>query len=61
MLGLQYRMDSEVVANEAILYAQSLKLAGDSKDIWVFNIDETSLSNLPYYARHGFGYVQDLN
>ncbi|KAJ4718004.1 acid phosphatase 1-like [Melia azedarach] len=55
MLGQQYRKDSEVVANEAILYAQSLKLAGDGKDIWVFDIDETSLSNLPYYAKHGFG------
>jgi hypothetical protein len=23
----------------------------------VFDIDETTLSNLPYYAKHGFGYV----
>ncbi|KAK9231897.1 hypothetical protein WN943_022138 [Citrus x changshan-huyou] len=55
MLGQQYRLDSEVVANEAILHAQSLTLAGDGKDIWVFDIDETSLCNLPYYAKNGFG------
>lgn len=57
MLGLQYRKDSEAVAYEAILYAKSLDLAGDGKDIWVFDIDETSLSNLPYYAKHRFGYA----
>ncbi|KAL6334866.1 hypothetical protein AAG906_023671 [Vitis piasezkii] len=55
MLGDQYRKDSGVVVYEAITHAQSLKLAGDGKDIWVFDIDETSLSNLPYYAKHGFG------
>ncbi|XP_030526455.1 acid phosphatase 1-like [Rhodamnia argentea] len=55
MLGHQYREDSEVVAREAVLYATSLKLAGDGKDVWVLDIDETSLSNLPYYAKHGFG------
>lgn len=55
MLGKQYREDSAVVAYEAITYAKGLKQAGDGKEIWVFDIDETSLSNLPYYARHGFG------
>ena len=55
MLGRQYRKDSRAVAYEALAYAQGLKLAGDGKDIWVFDIDETSLSNLPYYASHGFG------
>ncbi|KAI6671859.1 hypothetical protein NL676_006744 [Syzygium grande] len=55
MLGHQYRADSNVVAREAVLYARSLKLAGDGKDVWVFDVDETSLSNLPYYAKHGFG------
>ncbi|XP_021294938.1 acid phosphatase 1-like [Herrania umbratica] len=55
MLGHQYRKDSRVVANQALLYAQSLSLARDGKDVWVFDIDETALSNLPYYAHHGFG------
>jgi hypothetical protein len=58
MLGRQYRLDSRVVADEAIAYAEGLKLAGNGKEVWVFDIDETSLSNLPYYAKHGFGYVR---
>ncbi|XP_052157096.1 acid phosphatase 1-like [Oryza glaberrima] len=55
MLGGHYRRDSAVVVDEAIAYAESLQLAGNGKEIWVFDIDETSLSNLPYYAKHGFG------
>ncbi|KAF2323485.1 hypothetical protein P3X46_011071 [Hevea brasiliensis] len=55
MLGQQYRADSKAITDEAFLYAQSLKPDGDGKDIWVFDIDETALSNLPYYAEHGFG------
>ncbi|RVW51997.1 Stem 28 kDa glycoprotein [Vitis vinifera] len=54
MLGHQYRKDSRAVVYEALTYAQSLKLAVDGKDIWVFDVDETSPSNLPYYAKHGF-------
>ncbi|KAL0319318.1 UNVERIFIED_CONTAM: Acid phosphatase 1 [Sesamum angustifolium] len=51
MLGQQYRNDCDMVADVAIEYAKSLKLAGDGKEIWVFDVDETALSNLPYYAR----------
>ncbi|KAJ9693464.1 hypothetical protein PVL29_012299 [Vitis rotundifolia] len=43
MLGHQYRQDSRAVVYEAIAYAESLKL------------DETTLSNLPYFAENGFG------
>ncbi|OVA12460.1 Acid phosphatase (Class B) [Macleaya cordata] len=55
MLGHLYRKDSKTVTDEAAKYAQSLNLTGDGKETWVFDIDETTLSNLPYYARHGFG------
>lgn len=55
MLGGQYRKDSAVVVHEAINYAESLKLSGDGKDIWVFDIDMTALSLLAYYAENGFG------
>ncbi|PHT46058.1 hypothetical protein CQW23_15216 [Capsicum baccatum] len=51
MLGKQYRRDCEYVAKVAIEYAKGLNLGGDGKDVWVFDIDETTLSNLPYYAR----------
>jgi len=58
MLGGHYRRDSRVVVDEAIAYAEALRLGGNGKEVWVFDIDETSLSNLPYYAKHGFGYVR---
>ncbi|XP_055830275.1 acid phosphatase 1-like [Solanum dulcamara] len=51
MLGKQYRHDCEYVAKQAIEYAKGLKLSDDGKDVWVFDIDETTLSNAPYYAR----------
>ena len=58
MLGKQYRDDCNVVGAAAYEYAKSLTLSGDGKDIWVFDIDETTLSNMPYYARSdvAFGY-----
>ncbi|KAK9923494.1 hypothetical protein M0R45_031911 [Rubus argutus] len=55
MLGHQYRKDSKAVTYEALLYAKSLNLTKDGKNLWIFDIDETTLSNLPYYAHHGFG------
>ncbi|KAL6134543.1 hypothetical protein ACLB2K_066774 [Fragaria x ananassa] len=55
MLGHQYRKDSKAVTYEAYLYAKSLNLTEDDKNLWIFDIDETSLSNLPYYVHHGFG------
>ena len=51
MLGEQYRRDCELVADAAIEYAENATLTGDGKDIWIFDIDETALSNAPYYAR----------
>ncbi|GMH08766.1 hypothetical protein Nepgr_010606 [Nepenthes gracilis] len=45
MMGRGYALDLEA----------SLELMGDSKDVWVFDVDETLLSNLPYYAQHGYG------
>ncbi|CAN6345521.1 unnamed protein product [Urochloa humidicola] len=57
MLGQHYRRDSTAVVDEAVAYAEGLELGGEGREVWVFDIDETSLSNLPYYATHGFGYV----
>ncbi|KAL2338018.1 hypothetical protein Fmac_012464 [Flemingia macrophylla] len=53
ILGDQYRSDSKTVNQQAYFYAKTLNIT--AKDVWVFDIDETSLSNLPYYAQHGFG------
>ncbi|XP_031255731.1 acid phosphatase 1-like [Pistacia vera] len=52
----QDKKDSAVIIDLALRYARNLKLGGDGKDIWVFDIDETTLSNLPYYAKHGYGH-----
>ena len=57
MRGRGYLLDLQRVADEAVLYARSVKLNGDGKFAWVFDVDETLLSNLPYYAQHGYGYV----
>lgn len=54
-------MDLERVSNEASVFAKSVGVEKDGNDVWVFDIDETLLSNLPYYADHGYGYVILLN
>ncbi|KAI9081375.1 hypothetical protein K1719_036638 [Acacia pycnantha] len=56
MLGKGYAIDLETVSKEAGDYAKSVELNGDGKDVWIFDIDETLLSNLPYYAAHEYGY-----
>lgn len=55
MTGVRYRSDSDAVANASLAFADTLEIAGDGKDAWVFDIDETLLSNIPYYDKHGFG------
>ncbi|KAK9144564.1 hypothetical protein Sjap_004467 [Stephania japonica] len=54
--GRGYRVDLEVVGEQGLKYAKELaSLGADGKDVWVFDVDETLLSNLPYYADHGYG------
>lgn len=55
MTGERYLSDSLVVAEFSSELAKSVKIDGDGKDAWVFDIDETLLSNVPYYEAHGFG------
>ncbi|CAN6345519.1 unnamed protein product [Urochloa humidicola] len=59
MLDGHYNRDSKVVADEAILYTTSIKLRGNNPEkkkwVWLFEIDETTISSIPYYATHGFG------
>eukprot|EP01018_Ginkgo_biloba_P015155 Gb_26919 [translate_table: standard] len=51
----QYNMDFEAVIGESIAYLNNLSLVGDGKDAWVFDIDETSLSNIHLYAEYDYG------
>ncbi|CAF2321707.1 unnamed protein product [Brassica napus] len=55
VMGRGYATDLERVSEEASIFASSVEFSGDGKDIWVFDIDETLLSNLPYYIDHAFG------
>lgn len=58
MYGDLFRQDCAVVAREAAAYSEGLELGGDGKEVWVFDVDDTTLSNLPYYADTGFGYAR---
>lgn len=53
--GRAYRFDLEVVTRESLIHARTVEMKGDGMDAWIFDIDETLLSNLPYYASHGYG------
>ncbi|KAL6519154.1 hypothetical protein OROGR_018474 [Orobanche gracilis] len=58
--GERYLSDSEAVSNDALTHAAAVELSANGKDAWVFDIDETLLSNVPYYAANGFG-SQEFN
>lgn len=56
MTSYQYRADSERAIEECQLYLSSCCcLKDDGKDAWIFDIDDTLLSTLPYFADHNFG------
>lgn len=59
MTGERYLSDSTAVADYSLQFARGVEIASDGRDAWVFDIDETLLSNVPYYESHGFGYVVD--
>ncbi|XP_022945991.1 acid phosphatase 1-like isoform X1 [Cucurbita moschata] len=53
----RYLSDSISVASYSENFALSVNVAdGDGMDAWVFDVDETLLSNLPYYKDNGFGF-----
>nr|AUS89417.1 vegetative storage protein 2 [Sesuvium portulacastrum] len=53
--GRAYKMDLDRVSNEASFFARSVQIGDDGNDVWVFDVDETLISHLPYYAQHGYG------
>lgn len=48
-------MDIDRVSDEVGANAKSVNLGVDGKDVWVFDMDETLVSNLLYYYNHGYG------
>lgn len=55
MIGEQYKRDCDVVGEYSYEFAKRVAFGGDGRDAWVFDIDETLLSNVPYYKTVGFG------
>ncbi|KAJ6956648.1 acid phosphatase 1-like [Populus alba x Populus x berolinensis] len=56
MTSSQYTADSERAIEEVRLYLSSCcTLQGDGKDAWIFDVDDTLLSTIPFYKKHGFG------
>ncbi|PKA59422.1 Acid phosphatase 1 [Apostasia shenzhenica] len=56
MSSSQYKSDVQRATDEAALFlTSSFSLAGDGRDIWVFDVDDTLLSTLPFYKSHQFG------
>ncbi|KAH7651223.1 Acid phosphatase protein [Dioscorea alata] len=52
--GQQYITDSKVVARHAQAYAKTIVVAKDGKDVWIFDVDETLISNIQHYAIDGY-------
>lgn len=51
----QYAVDMEGVAVAVLDYLKDIIPGEDGKDVVIFDIDETALSNLPYYRKHRYG------
>jgi predicted secreted acid phosphatase len=54
MTGERYSSDLEVVAEDSLAFPKTVEIARDGRDVWVFDIDETLLLNLPYYELQEF-------
>ncbi|XP_057971301.1 acid phosphatase 1 [Malania oleifera] len=57
MLGGQYRSDLQFLVEQILSYVTGggVVVSGDGMDAWTFDIDETCLSNLPYYTIKRYG------
>lgn len=61
MSGTQYKVDSERTIDECTVYLGTCcNLKKDGKDAWIFDIDDTLLSTVPYYKTHNYG-AEKLN
>ncbi|EPS59737.1 hypothetical protein M569_15067, partial [Genlisea aurea] len=55
----QYKADSERTVEEIRVYLSTgVSLKKDGTDAWIFDVDDTLLSTLPFYKRNGFGGVK---
>lgn len=56
----QYHSDFAVAIEAARTYLNTIEADQDGKDLIVLDIDETALSNMPYYVDHHYG-VETFN
>ncbi|XP_043707313.1 acid phosphatase 1-like [Telopea speciosissima] len=57
MRSERYKIDSEKTIEECNYYlCNTFNLTGDGMDAWIFDIDDTLLSNVPYFKKHCYGY-----
>ncbi|XP_042516068.1 acid phosphatase 1-like [Macadamia integrifolia] len=56
MSSTQYKQDSLRAIEECTTYlTNTFKLTGDGKDAWIFDVDDTLISNVPYFKKHRNG------
>ncbi|CAL5208077.1 unnamed protein product [Lathyrus oleraceus] len=56
MRSTQYKVDSERATQECLVHVStSCNLKNDGRDAWIFDIDDTLLSTLPYYKNNQYG------
>ncbi|KAH6768431.1 HAD superfamily [Perilla frutescens var. frutescens] len=56
MTSTQYKVDSEMTIDECRVYVStSCGLQKDGADAWIFDVDDTLLSTVPYYKKNGYG------
>ncbi|CAN1144908.1 Acid phosphatase 1 [Linum perenne] len=54
--SIQYQIDMQLAIEECVMYiSTSCNLRKDGKDAWLFDIDDTLLSTVPYFKKHQFG------
>ncbi|EOA21357.1 hypothetical protein CARUB_v10001720mg [Capsella rubella] len=51
----QYQYDSKTICKEAYFYAKGLSLKNDTVNVWIFDLDDTLLSSVPFFSKYGYG------
>ncbi|XP_043707309.1 acid phosphatase 1-like [Telopea speciosissima] len=53
----QYKIDSKKTLEECTFYLHNpfKFMTGDGMDAWAFDVDDTLLSNVPYFKKHRYG------
>lgn len=51
----QYQNDVQLIADQILNYAREIPLSSDGFDAWVFDVDDTCISNINYYKTLRFG------